>query len=222
MKLLTVKQARSIWLTYLIDLNPRGLDLLALIPIIRDKYRFLELSPTIDKINKETKEVKFGLGNLQKNKLSIGVDLSIYNDGLIADTRSSTNDSDAFLDEFLNWVSTEFGFMPYQEVLRTKLYISELVVQTEKSLNTLNPKLVKFAKHLNSLILGHEHQPIAFQTTGILFWTDPTAGNNPPGPFRFERLIDTPFRENRYYSAAPLQTEVHYGMLEELENILSS
>ncbi|MHB8131973.1 MAG: hypothetical protein ACYDEX_23680 [Mobilitalea sp.] len=221
MNLLSVKQARSIWLMYLLDLNPRGLDLLALIPIIREKYRFLEFSPSIDKINRETKEVRFGLGSFQKDSQhNISIDLSIYNDGFIADTRSSTNDSDAFLTEFLNWISVEFGFVSYQEVIRTKLYASELLVQTNKSLNIINPKLSKFAKHLTSMIVGHEHHTIDFETSGILFWTDPTIVNL-PGPFRFERLIDVPFSENRYYSSAPLQTEIHLEMLEELENILS-
>ncbi len=221
MRLLSVKQARSIWLIYLLDLNPRGLDLISLIPIIGQKYRFMELSPTIDKINKETNEVRFGLGNFQKDQQNLRVDLSIYNDGLIADTRSSTNDSDVFLDEFLNWISTEFGFMPYNDVLRTKLYVSELVVQTDKSLNTLNPKLVNFAKKITSLIVGHESNPISFETAGIQLWTNPNI-INPPGPFRFERLTDVPFGENRYYSAAPLQTDLHLEILEEFENILSN
>jgi hypothetical protein len=222
MKLLSVKQARSIWLAYLMDLNPHGIDLLALIPFIREKYRFLELTPTIDKINKETKEIKFGLGSFQKDpQYNISVDLSIYVDGLIADTRSSTNDSDVFLAEFFNWTAKEFGLTPYEEVLRTKLYVSELFVQSDKSLNDLNPKLTNFAKKLTSLIVGHEHHPVSFETIGIQFWTSPII-TNPPGPFRLERLIDVPFSENRYYSVAPLQTDIHLEMLEEFERILGS
>ncbi len=113
----------------------------------------------------------------------------------------------------------EIDLVPYQEVLRSKLYLSELYVQTKKSLNSLNPKLSAFAKHLTSLIVGHEHHPIAFETSGLSFWTDPGIGS-PPGSFRFERVIDVPFNTNRYYSSAPLQTDAHLKMLEELENIL--
>ncbi len=222
MKLLSIKQARSIWLAYLVDLNPRGLDLIALVPFIREKYRFLEMSPAVDKINKETKEIKFGLGSYQKDpQHNIGIDLSIYNDGFVVDTRSSTDDSDAFLNDFLNWISVEFGLVPYQEVLRKTLYASELWVQTNISLNTLNPKLEAFTNRLTSLVVGHEDHPISFETSGVMFGTDPTMVN-PPGPFRFERLIDVQFNENRYYSAAPLQTNLHLKMLEELEEILSS
>ncbi|MHB8068157.1 MAG: hypothetical protein ACYDIC_09680 [Desulfobaccales bacterium] len=221
MKLLSVKQARSIWLAYLIDLNPRGFDLLALIPSIREKYRFIEYSPTIDKINRETKEIQFGLGSFQKDHgNSIRIDLSIFNDGFIADTMSSTKDSDAFLEEFLNWISTGFGFASYQEVLRTKLYVSELWVEIDKPLNAFNPKLVNFANKLTSLIVGYEHKNISFEMAGIQFWTSPNIVN-PPAPFRLERSIEVPFNQNRYYSGAPLQTDVHLEMLEELEKILS-
>jgi len=223
MKLLSVKQARSIWLMYLVDLNPRGLNLFTLIPQIITKYNF-QLYPTKPEeldIGKDTREIKFSAGSFQKDQQhNIGFDLTIYNDGLMVDTRSSTDDSDVIIDEFLNWLSTA-GLVPYQDVLRSKLYVSELWVQTDKSLNTLNPKLESFAKRVTSLIVGHEYHPIAFETSGITFWTDPTVGN-PPGAFRFERLIDVPFSENRYYSAAPLQTNIHLEMLEEFESILSS
>jgi hypothetical protein len=224
MKLLSIKQARSIWLFHLMDLNPRGLNLLTLIPPIITKYKF-QLFPNKPEelgFGKEIKEIKFSGGTFQKDpKHDIGVDLNLYNDGLVVDTRSSTDDSDAFLNEFLDWISTEFDLIPYQEILRSKLYLSELWVQTDKSLNTLNPKLENFAKRLTSLIVGHGHHPILFETSGITFWTDPSV-INPPGPFRFERTLDIPFSENRYYSAAPLQTNVHLEMLMELESILTS
>ena len=224
MKLLSVKQARAIWLIQLVDLNPRGLNLLALIPPIATKYKFQLFPVKPDELGfgKETKEIKFSGGSFQKDpQHDIGVDLTLYNDGLVVDTRSSTDDSDAFLNEFLNWISTDFDLVPYQEIIRSKLYLSELWVQTDKSLNTLNPKLENFTKRLTSLIVGHGHHPIAFEISGITFWTDPSV-INPPGPFRFERTIDIPFSENRYYSAAPLQTNVHLEMLTELESILSS
>jgi hypothetical protein len=224
MKLLSIKQARSIWLIYLIELNPRGLNLYNLIKLIIEKYKF-QIYPTKPEefgFGKEIREIKFSGGNFQKDpKHNIGFDLTVYNDGLIVDTRSSTNDSDTILNEFLTWISGEIDLVPYHEVLREKLYLSELYVQTNKSLNSLNPKLANFAKHLNSLIKGHQNNPIAFETSGISFWTDPTKGN-PASSFRFERVIDVPFSTNRYYSVASLQTDAHLKMLEELEDILSS
>lgn len=224
MRLLSIKQARSIWLVNLVDLNPRGLNLITLIQPIVEKYKFL-VFPTTPKdlgFDKETKEIKFSGGSFKKDSQhNIGIELTLFNDGLVADTRSSTRDSDSFLDDLLKWISGEFDLVPYEEVLRSKVYVSELWVQTDKSLNSLNPKLENFAKKITSLIEGYSHDSISYETSGVTFWTDPTV-INPPNPFRFERIIDRPFAENRYYSAAPLQTEIHLELLDELESILTS
>lgn len=218
MKLISVKQARSIWFINLLDLT-RGRSLVPLIPGIVEKYKF-QIFPTKPDELDLSKGVKFIAGTFQKDLKDMAIDLTVFNDGLVADTRSSTEDSDYFLNEHLTWIATELDLVPYHEVLRSKVYLSELWVQTDKNLNALNPKLENFAKRLTSLIVGHDYHPIAFETTGITFWTNPIVVT-PPGPFRFERAENTPFGERRYYSAAPLQTDVHLEMLTELENILN-
>jgi len=223
MKLLSVQRARSLWFVYLNELNPHGHSLLPLVQSLVTRYNF-QLFPTKpdELFGKEINELKFIGGSFQKDpQHNINIDLIIFTWGLVAETRSSTNDSDAFLTDLLNWASTEIELVPYQEVLRSRAYVSELWVQTDKSLNNLNPKLNNFAKKLTSLVEGHSHHPFAFETSGIMFGTDFTVVN-PPGAFKFERLIEVPFAENRYYSAAPLQTEAHLELLEELESILSS
>lgn len=221
MKLRSVKLARAIWLVNYFDLNPYGSSLIPAIPKIVQKYMFQVIPIKPDEFDL-SKGVNFREGTFQINDRVIGINLSIYNDGLVVDTRSSTGDSDVFLNEFLAWISIEFGLASYQEFLKSKMYLSELWVQTDKALNSLNPKLDDFAKRLTGSIVGRSHQPLAFETTGISFWTDPTIMINPPGPFRFEREENAPFGEHRYYSAAPLQTNIHLEMLTELENILSN
>jgi len=219
----TVQRARSLWFVYLSDLNPNGLNLLPLIQPLISRYNF-QLFPTKPEelFGKDVIEIKFSGGNFKKApKHNISVDLIIFNWGFVAETRSSTNDSDAFLDDLLTWASTQIKLVAYQEVIKSKAYVSELWIQTDKKLNTLNPKLDKLAKRITSLTKGHEHHHIAYETSGILFSSDPVVVN-PPGIFRFERIIDVPFSENRYYSAASLQTEAHITILEELEDILSS
>lgn len=220
---ISVQRARSIWLVHLTDLNPEGLNLVPLFQPLISRYNF-QLFPTKpeDLFGKEVTEIKFSGGSFQKDpQHNISVELVIFSWGLVAETKSSTNDSDAFLNDLLNWASTEMKLTPYQEVLRSRAYVSEVWVQTEKRLNSLNPKLDNLAKRITSLITGHTHHPIAYETSGIFFWTDPVVVNS-PGIFRFERVIDVPFSENRYYSAAPLQTDAHAEVLTELESILTN
>lgn len=222
MKLLSINRSRCIWFVNLTDLNPHGHSLLRIIPRIIEKYNFQKFPSNFEEFDL-TQGVKFLGGTFKKknSEYDINVDFYAFNWGAFADTRSSTEDSDAFLDELLTWIGNELDLVPYQEILKTKVYLSELWVQTDKPLNALNQKLNDFSNRLTSLIVGHEHHPIAFETSGIAFGTDPNIGNT-PGPFKFERAENTPFGENRYYSAAPLQTNLHFEMLEELESILNS
>jgi hypothetical protein len=221
MKLLSVQRARSIWLVNLVDLNPHGRNVFSLIAPVIAKYNFVQFPAKPEELDL-SKGINFVGGSFQKDPQNdIAIDLTIFNDGFLADTRSSTEDSDAFLNEFFSWISGEFGLVQYKEILRSRVYVSELWVKTDKSMNTLNPKLENFAKRLTSLIVGHNHHPILFETYGISFWTNPII-TNPPATFKFERAEGAPFNENRYYLAAPLQTNLHLEMLMELESILSS
>jgi hypothetical protein len=58
-----------------------------------------------------------------------------------------------------------------------------------------------------------------FELGGISFFPDQISKTN-PAPFRFERLLEVPFIEDRYYSVAPLQTHKHLELLDKLEAIL--
>ena len=69
MKLLSVKQARSIWLVNIVDLNPRGLNLFGLITPIVKKYKF-QIYPTNPEelIGKDVIDIKFKGGSFRKTQ----------------------------------------------------------------------------------------------------------------------------------------------------------
>jgi hypothetical protein len=87
----------------------------------------------------------------------------------------------------------------------------------DKSLEVINPKLKQISQYLSNTV---EEGNRIFQFGGVSFWPDPV-GKVDPNPFTFERAINVPFSENRYYSAAPLPTDKHLELLDVLESILS-
>ena len=219
MRLLNVSLARSIWLFPTGDLNPRGKHLQqAIIEGLVTKYRFARF-PQGPRSVTDTTEVKLESGVFQPNQrdpITI-VELKIYADGIIADTHSSTDDSDYFLSEAIQWAIEQFALVSLQTLPIRKLYLSELYVHTDASLNHINNRFETFLQRLSSEIVGFEPQPI--ETAGISFSSD--QGNfSKPTPFRFERTLNIPFSQNRYYSSAPLQTEKHLHLLDDLELIL--
>ncbi|MGC1416473.1 MAG: hypothetical protein WA817_14400 [Candidatus Acidiferrum sp.] len=218
MELLNVIKARSVWLFDINDLNPRGKAVFPeLIEWLKDNYSFSKV-PASPADYDETKALAFLDGHFQvKEEIFISVDLRIYSDGLIADCRSSTADSDEFLMDVMDSAKQEFTLAYGSDIRRRTVYGSELTVRSERNLNALNAHLTEFCARLSALTNTQSRAP--FETFGISFALDPST---PTGllQFKIERKINTPLSEGRYYSIAPLKTEEHLALLDEFEGLL--
>jgi len=221
MRLLSVNLARSLWFFYLTELNPKGLSLYnIIIPLLVDAYKF-KIYPSVNDVIDESKGgVKFEHGEFINNDGNpIAINMTVYTDGITADTRSSTDDSDAFLLEILTRLSEEFNLPPYKQALRGIAYASQLYITTDKSLELINPKLKEISEYLSTNI-SPVFGGISCELGGISFWPDQTVTNKPFN-FSFERILNVPFSEKKYFSAAPLPTDKHLELLNKLESILS-
>lgn len=225
MKLISVEQARAVWLFPLTDLNPRGTAIEKDgLTEIRNRYEFaVAPGPAEIVAARETQQpLKYLQGSFtpKKRKEAITVDLLLYRDGIIADTRSSTTDSDEFIGDLLNWATKELGLLPHEEIVRSKGAVSSLYVTSAKPMSLLNPKLEAFSKILTENVSG-QNSGAKLEFASFGFWPDQNL-INPPAPFRFERAAGALFSENRYYSLAPINTEKHIDLLNELEKLLAS
>jgi hypothetical protein len=105
-------------------------------------------------------------------------------------------------------------------MIRRKMYLSELNVQSDGSLGRISPALNEFAGKVSSAL--NLHSELGFQLTGLTFAADHTL--MPPSKqlfsgFVVERKAGAPFSENRFYSKAPLPTEKHLELLSDLEKM---
>jgi hypothetical protein len=220
MKLLTIGLARTQWWGHMADFNPKGIAFYPLIMTFLIKTYKFKIFPDPTKIPAPGVGLKFERGEFAvKEDFLTDVALSVYNDGLTADTYSSTDHSDAFLLDVWTHFTEIFKSPDYNEVIRKKTHLSQLYVSTDKSLQTVNPKLRDFAQLL-SVTISNEQPEAFYELGGVSFWADSVAGISAT-PFAFERAMNVPFSENRYYSAAPLQTGQHLELLDRLEDILS-
>jgi hypothetical protein len=214
MKLLTVNVARSIWLFNTGDLNPRGLDLRPVLEGVRARYRFEKFISPDDLLSTE-KHPEFGNGAFtfgDGQQIAIPK-LTLYNDGLVVEVRHSTEAGDAFLNDLVSFVISEFRLTadPIENV--KKLYLSELEVTGSAALDAFNEKIQKFSG------LIAEASKRDFHTFGFKIGTDP-ALHGVPVMFAFERKAGAPFAQNRYWSQAPFSTKHHLELLDRLEKIL--
>jgi hypothetical protein len=216
MKLLAVRLARSIWLTPQYFLNPRGFFIRPAIEALKARYSFLK-TPLDKPLSAPKDDDKFENGAfVGKNGTVLITSVVLHSDGIVVDTRSSTDDGDAFLEDALDWLSKEYSLPSYTEVPIKRIYASELNVIFEKTPRLLDSRLLPFLDELSSIIGDKRTGKADFLS--LQLGTDQTLSDKPV-PFRFEREINTPFAENRYYSLAPTKTDLHLGLLRKLEEV---
>ncbi|MGD1071039.1 MAG: hypothetical protein ABSB15_12945 [Bryobacteraceae bacterium] len=232
MKLIHAKLARSIWLFDIRDMNPKGKDILRdLVSWIKDNYDFAiapdpenpianaapratTVAPKVEGIPGLT----FQRGSFQAEEaVYLAIDsLTIYDDGIVVDSASSTEDADKFALDLLTGATQQFALAYDAETVRKRLYLSELVVRSDINLTSLNPALPAFAERISAPFSGTPGMP--FTVGGLSFWSD-TDGSGKQRMVRFERQAGRSLGENRYYSDAPMETRTHFEMLEEFERL---
>ena len=216
MKLLSVEQARAMWLFPFPDINPSGKYIVPVSVELIKRYKFATV-PNIPEAIKNNQGIIFGTGAFTHDKRGeIQVDLGIYNDGFVGDTKTNTDSSEEFLHDIFTYLKSEFGLL-YPNNIR-KQYLSKIYVETKKSLNSLNPKLERFTKSLTEK--SYAFGSVAYELSGINLSTEQRNAIAPP-IFRFERAEKSPFSSNRYYSFAGLKTSDHLELVEQFLSILS-
>jgi hypothetical protein len=221
MELLNIQAARAVWLFDIAELNPRGKSIMPdLLEWMKENYHFEKSPSSITDLDVNSKALVFERGQFQvKEEIFINIELKIFNDGFVAETQSSTHESEAFLEDGLQSIAKEFSLYFKPEMIRMKLYGSEVYVRSDRSLVGINPNLSNFISRITSLVPGQFK--IQYEMTGISCL--PLPGHVPDvsfTPFRFERKLKTLPSEKKFYSSAPLHTEDHLKLLDEFEELL--
>lgn len=202
-------------------LNLGGLSSQELFKKLDDRYKFAK-SPKHPLDLNEKGVLAFQLGTFSNSKKKpLSVTFTIYNNGLAAETASTTDDATEFLQDLANWISREFSFQPPDEAAIKKAYFSQVTVQLDTSLAMLNPKLQEIAGMLQANLKSLDGKPRQYAFAGISFWTEDVGQTFAPAQFRLEKKWGTPLSSNQYFSQAPLQTEQHLSLISEVEKLLA-
>jgi hypothetical protein len=216
-EILAVRTARCIIHFPTDELNPKGKAIIPEIPAaLIERYGFTTYPQKPEDYDPQ-KGVSFEIGKW--NDIAIGR-LAIYDTGVLVDTGSSTDDSEAIIKEALAWASEKFGLAYREDWFNRKVYLSELILKCDRKLTTLNPTLETLAAKLTTRVSEILSLSLPFEVTGVSFGFDSFLTKNVLAGFRIERLTDARFSENRYYSSANLPTKEHIEFLNEFEAAL--
>jgi hypothetical protein len=218
MNVLFVGLARSIWLFNVSLWNPKGVSLQPMIDKLKEKYEFAQAPKNVLDTD-ESKALTFKAGRfINSKKVPVIVSFSIYNDGLVADTLSTTNDSTEFLVEATSWIQEEFKLVLPSNL--KKGYVTQIHFETNIHLTKLNPRLTDLLKFVEERYKPFDGKQRKFDVAGLSFWTEDVNQPQAPTIFKLERKMGAPFSSNYYFSQAPLETQPLIDLLNEFERIL--
>lgn len=220
MKLTSVLAAKATWLFEINRLNPKGLALKPLLDGVTERYKFAKAPANMLDLD-EKKGLSFQQGEFSTaDGRDIFIALSIYNDGFVVTTSSSTADATEFLEDLGLFVQSSGFSFPASDHVR-KGFSSVLQVEYDTPLLAINPQLERIIQFIESRLVSMDGKPRHFQMAALGFWSEDLTKSFAPVAFKFERKIGLPFEAHQFYSEAPLQTHEHLELLEELETILA-
>lgn len=183
---------------------------------VKERYAFLTHSTVEEAIN----GAKFQTGRLLVDGVAIGIEaLEIYKDGIIASSRN-TRDANLILEDAMEWGIETIGMKrPQTQIART--FSSCVVVDFEKPISAAINRFRDIQALLQQSYEDAYAKSINLEVSRIAFAADPKSV--PPHTnteYLFERRGSAPFSMERYFCAAPLQTDEHISLLEKLEAII--
>jgi len=183
---------------------------------IGDKYEFTIVPKPEDLWKVAEPKAEFKHGRLGANIIDT---FGLFHYGFVVDTTTSTENSEFFLNDLLQWLKTK---VPTLKENGKPFYLSQLEVSLElgrfgKVLDSIGNEIFQLLAKYELLGVG----PYAVSTLQLA--QDPLGKIGPNlSIFGIERRRDIRYADNIFFAQAPLRTVDHKAMLEALEGVLAS
>ncbi|HTT76779.1 MAG TPA: hypothetical protein VMF50_12470 [Candidatus Binataceae bacterium] len=183
---------------------------------IKAKYGFLSAPKEEDLVPSDSpKGAEFKHGKLIVDERTIVIDrFAIFNDGLVVDTASSTDDTDLFLDDLAQWAKTA---IPKVSSSGPRYYVSQIEVKM-KPLEAYVPSFRPAGEKVTALLSTYGINVPRYEVSSVHLFFDQLGRIPPqPGQFFFERRANIPYDDNVWFSQAPVKTTDHVALLKGFE-----
>ena len=221
MRVAAVAKARALTMIEINELNGGGkVRFLDCISPIAERYKFAVFPQKPEDFDLENKGARFEQG--KAGDLTIE-SLVIYSGAILVDTLSNTTDSKKILMGMLDWGRKDLGLSYTEGMLKKWGYISQVLFFTDFPLLAEASPAVKKLAQKTSAVTENLFGGLVYEPLNISIGHDPGVRKNAIASFFIQHRINSPFSENKYFSEAPLPTDLHIKFLEEFEkDILES
>jgi hypothetical protein len=135
-------------------------------------------------------------------------------------TRSNTTASREILEEALIWAKSTFGLKYDPGMIRRFGYVSQVTFYSDLILDGLNPAVKQLSQRVTDAVSEIHKDRIDYHATQLWIQHDQLKRKNAVAGFYIAPRVETPFEDHKYFSEAPLPTDLHWELLEEFEAAL--
>ncbi len=189
----------------------------ALFQAFESRYGFLQAPRTVPEFDL-SKGVTF-LHGFHERKYVIDK-FQIFNDGIICDTKASSDVADSFIDDAIAWAQQEAGLIPGP--VNGRGYFSRLVVKCDLALDQQLNQFSNLGAKIAEKIRSYGQQTGTWGASGISLHGDMSQQAVKLKSFSLERREWLGYDSNTYYSSAPLRTADHIEFINDFINIFKS
>jgi hypothetical protein len=215
MELVAIETSRIVYLNQLV--RPAGQTYLpGAIADLVQRYSFAKF-PSVEDLARDPTSFSFSMGKFQDVQIN---EFQVYPDGLIASARAPTELVDAFVSDLLSWSEKKLGLVQSPLATPEKFVESAIVVKSAGDLARSLLPMTDAVDLVNTALHAYPNwQP--YVPSGFALEPDPAAYVARRRPIRFgiERRVNIPFRDNIFFSVAPLHTTEHLKLLGDLETV---
>ncbi len=196
------------------DLSPTaGINAPEFVREIAKQFQFQKYPQTLEELD-PLKGMTFLTGRIGKRTISKFV---IWSNVLVIETRSNTTEAKALLEEIILWSAAKFNLTYAPEMITRYAYISDLSFYSEAPILSVSPLWENIARKTSAALTEIWKEPIHYEPFEFKIGHDPLVRKWEIAPFQITRRVEHKFTENKYFSEAPLTTDMHVALLEEYE-----
>lgn len=215
MEITSVLKARAILFIELDELNREGKIRLAdcVQPLV-EKYGFLGFPTKFEDFDLDDKGTIFQSGKAGDVLIDT---LKIYNGAIVMDTLTTTQNSESLALELLRWGKDHFGLTFSPDLIRRVGYISHILFRTDFPLLAVSSSPAQRLAEKTSKVTERLFSGLKYVNHSVSIGHDPQVRKNTVASFIIQHRANTLYEENKYYSEAPLPTDLHIQYLQEFE-----
>lgn len=213
MQLSAILLARVIALFEVADITPPGgFFFPELVKEVVQRFNF-QKSPTNFEEWTSKEGTLFASG--RSGKVTID-SLKLFRDGIQLETHTGTAESKKIIEEMLEWGKEKFGFSFKEGFTIRWAYVSDLTFLTDVEILS-TPPLRNLAEQTTRAISEIVGTQLPYVPTMQTIGHDSLVLKHGRASLSIQRRLDVPFSDNKYFSEAPLPTDVHIKLLEQFE-----